>query len=256
MTGYIFRITLSDFLRPGRIFLWAMIGVAVFAMGKVWLNLGHNLPQAEAYGQLASILVYRLMALASAIFTTMVISQEIEQKTITYWLTRPIPRWRILLGRWLASVTAVIGVSWIAEAGAAASVLGFSFLGNAAFHRDLIVLAVGALAYGALFLFISLLLNRAMIYCLLFAFGWETFVPNMMGDLFYLSISTYLNALATHPEPSGGPGLLVALAGDMAARHVPMSTAWLILTFVTAGFAGLSAWWFTRFEFSPREDAE
>ena len=48
------------------------------------------------------------------IFGTGVVSREVEQKTIVYLLTRPVARWRILLMRYLAAVTAITLTVWLA----------------------------------------------------------------------------------------------------------------------------------------------
>jgi hypothetical protein len=61
------------------------------------------------------LLVLQLMVpLASVIGGAAVISEELDDRTITYLLTRPIPRPSILLGRWLATLTilcAFVGAS-------------------------------------------------------------------------------------------------------------------------------------------------
>jgi len=57
------------------------------------------------------LLVLQLMVpLASVIGGSAVISEEIDDRTITYLLTRPIPRPSILLGRWLATLTILFGL--------------------------------------------------------------------------------------------------------------------------------------------------
>ena len=125
-----------------------------------------------------------------------------------------------------------------------------------AFWMDLGVMALGAAAYASLFIFISLLMNRAMIVCLLFAFGWESFVPRMPGDLYYLSISTYLKGLASHPQPEQEGGLQAALAGNSVETLVPQIPSLIVLIAITGIFLTLAGLWFQRFEYSPREDAE
>jgi hypothetical protein len=54
-----------------------------------------------------------VLPILAVVFGTGVISQEMEQKTIVYLLTRPVPRWRILLAKFAAawivtSVTAIL----------------------------------------------------------------------------------------------------------------------------------------------------
>jgi ABC-2 type transport system permease protein len=201
------------------------------------------------------MLVFRIVALASAIFTTAIISQEVEQRTIVYLLTRPVPRWKLLLIRYLASVL-VVGVLGVIGAlltswGAFGSLGGNDLLG-----KDVMALLVGAFAYGALFLFISLIFNRAMLVCLLFAFGWETSVPNMPGSMNSLSILTYMQAIAEHPASQDQSKLLGIASGALGDNTIPPDRAWGILVGIIIVMLALSAWWFTHFEYVPREDAE
>ena len=115
MLGYVFTSSLKDFLRPGRLAVWVVLALVIGLMGRLWISLGAPGNPQETYGQLSSVIVYRFMALVAAIFSTMVVSQEVEGKTIVYMLTRTVPRSTMLLGRTLACVAAVTLISWVGE---------------------------------------------------------------------------------------------------------------------------------------------
>ena len=137
------------------------------------------------------------------------------------------------------------------------SVGAFKGLGdNPLLAKDLVALTVGAFAYGALFLFISLLFNRAMIVCLLFAFGWESSVPNMPGTMDSLSILTHLQAIAQHPAAESQNKMLGLMSGTLGTNTLPADRAWALMVGLVVVMLALSAWWFTHFEYVPREDAE
>ncbi len=255
MNAYVYTSTLRQHLRFSRIMPWLVLGIVAAVMGSIWNRLAPGSTDIERYSSVSTILVYRIMALASAIFTTTIISQEVEQKTIVYLLTRPIPRWQLLLGRYLASVTAVAIVGVFAAAALSFAVFGGGGLSNALFWRDCTALLAGAFAYGALFLLISLLINRAMIICLLFAFGWESSVPQMPGNMFRLSIYSYLQGIAQHPRKQEG-GISQALGfGDGLASLTPVGS-FITLGILVVVLAAFCMWWFTTFEYVPREDAE
>lgn len=268
MFSYSYFQTLRDFLRPGRIVLVVVAAVLIFLIGRVWLGFSQgaladlssggsapSVPSEVVYGQVFKSLVLRIVALAAAIFGMQVISAEIEQKTIVYQLTRALDRGKLLLSRSLAAMTAtVIGatVCWLA--------CGFSTMGGKAlqtgpFWWDWLILVLGACAYTSLFVFVSLLLNKAMVYCLLFAFGWETVVPNMPGDLFRVSIYPYLTALSKSPEPEAKKSVLDVLQGQVTNMTVTSTVAWIVLPAVVVGLTVLGMLWIKAFEFAPREDA-
>ena len=254
MELYLYRSALGDMLRPKRIVLWTIISILVFAIALAVQRLTPAAPATDVYTLMSSVLVYRLLALTAAIFASAVIAQEVEQKTIVYVLTRPIPRWKILIFRMLAAITTVFFITALAATFLSLSInRGLTDV----YFRDLIALAVGAFAYTSLFTLISLLVNRAMIYCLVFAFGWETAVANMPGGMYWMSLYNYITSIANHPKPAGDDqSFLDALAGNMAAASIPTSTAWIAMPAFAIVCAAFGAWWFSEFEYTPREDAE
>lgn len=212
----------------------------------------------EAYSVLSAWLVFRLLALVAAIFAAVVVAQEIEQKTIVYLLTRPVPREKILLARTAAAITVTLIVAAIAAVAVSVSVMGFkNGLMNDLLMRDLKALVFGAAAYVTLFVLISLFINRSMLVCLLFAFGWETAIPNMPGSMYKLSIFTYLTAISERPSSGGQLNTVGSgLSGELSTNVVLPTTAYITLAVLIVGGLMLGSWWFRRSEYVPREDAE
>lgn len=254
MVGLAFSNALADFTRFRRVAAWVFVVLAMFGIGKLLLMVNPDQKPGEAYVMLSAILVFRLLALAAAIFSTAVITQEVENRTIVYLLTRPIPRWQLLLGRTLAAVLVVFVLSVFASV--AVSLAAYNSPWNSQMARDLPALAIGACAYTAVFVLLSLFINRAMIVCLLFAFGWEPSVTNMPGDIYRLSINSYLTAIAERPSNSGQKSILDVLGGLLGVNTIPTGTAWAVIVLMTTLAMGVAAWWFTHFEYVPREDGE
>jgi ABC-2 type transport system permease protein len=254
MESAIFSQAIREYFRVKRLLPWIFLAGFCLFMGYEWHNLKADSDAADSYANVSSIFVFHILALASAIFTTAIISQEIEQKTIVYLLTRPVSRWKLMTIRYLASVIVVSVVGILSTI--LASVGAYHGSGsNPLLVKDCIACVVGAFAYGALFLMVSLMFNRAMIICLLFAFGWETAVPNMPGQMYLLSIYSYLQGIAEHPS-SGGNKLLSLLSGSNGDNTLSASTSYMAMTGFVVVLIAFSAWWFTKFEYLPREDAE
>lgn len=254
-----YQFLLKESLRFRKLVAWLILSICGFALAASWqyLSFGSQSPisATDRYVNVVNLLVFRLLPLASAIYTTMVLSQEIEQKTIVYLLTRPIERWKLLLGRWAATVTAVIIISII---GMVLTTLGAGGFGkvHVSYWRDLLAIALGAMAYGSLFLFVTLLFNRALIICVLFAFGWESSVPNLPTGLQKLSILAHMQAIADHPDTEGGKKFLEAIAGVLGQNTMGAASSAFTLIVFSVVMVGLSAYWFTTNEYIPREDAE
>lgn len=256
MSQFIYQAALRDFLRFRRLFIWIVVAIGLFALSKIFLFVMPSGDSNESYSMLSSLFVFRILPLASAIFSSAVVGQEVEQKTIVYLLTRPIERWRLLTFRILASATAVVLVTVITMLFVSAAVYGNPF-SNPQLLRDALSIIVGSLAYGTLFVFVTLLMSKAaMVVCLLFAFAWETAVPLMPGSMSMLSVSTYLSAIAERPSALLGGGTLGNLANALGVNTFSAQTGWIVMIFMIAFFAGLGMWWFGNFEYLPREDAE
>jgi ABC-2 type transport system permease protein len=211
----------------------------------------------DSYSQLSGALVFRFLPLVAAIFSMAVLAQEVEQKTIVYLLTRPVPRHLMILMRTLAvaTVTAVVGA--IAAVMISFAAKGGSFLANEYLFRDFKGIAMGSLAYCSLFVFTSLIINRAMIACLVFAFIWETMVPNMQGSMYQLSITSHLQAICERPQPASGSSPLTSImSGSFGTNLLTPTQSWLCMLILSAALLGLSMFWFSKSEFLPREDAE
>ena len=255
MGAFLFQTALKDFIRAKRIVVWLLVILGTFGIAMMWARLTHEMASQDAYNQVSAVLVYRVLALAAAIFSTAVVSQEVEQKTIVYLLTRPVERCKLLTARTLAVATVVAAIGVLLAIAVSFAVFGGGALSNSMLGKDLIALVVGAFAYTSLFVLISLWVNRSMIVCILFAFGWETMIPNLQGDMYYLSVYKYLETISMRALVEGS-GSVAGLAEQISVKQMSVSTAWIVLLAMIAGSAAFSAWWFTRYEYVPREDSE
>lgn len=253
MTAAIFSQALRDSLRFRRAFPWLVLALLCAVLAHYWSTLVGGAAPQERYIGVTSMLVFRILALSSAIYTTSIVSQEVEGRTIVYLLTRPVPRWQLLLTRLAASVLVVALLGSISVV--LTSIGAYGLAHNPLLAHDLLAMAFGALGYGSLFLLVSLVVNRAMVYCLLFAFGWEPSIPNLSGDLYRLSIYSYVQGIAQHPAMPGNK-VIEFITGAGGGNSIPAATSYIVLTVFAAGVLLVSAWWFTHFEFVPREDAE
>src|SRR6266511_1350518 len=130
------------------------------------------------FGAMIWLLYLRFIVPILAVFyRTSLMADEVEDKTITYLFTRPIPRGAVMAGKYLAYLACTILV-------VLASVMIVFFLvvpingGSIAASfldvvKDLILLTVGLIAYGALFSWVGAQFKRPLLTGLVFVFGWE-----------------------------------------------------------------------------------
>jgi ABC-2 type transport system permease protein len=161
---------------------------------------------ATLFGLMIWLLYIRFIVPVLGVFYgTALIADEVDDKTITYLFTRPIPRSAVLLGKYLAYVacTVLLVLPSVMIVFFLLVPLGNGSIGAAfpALIKDFGMLTVGLMAYGAVFALVGTRIKRPLIVGLVFAFGWEPAVLIFPGYLKRLTVAYYLQALVTHEMP-------------------------------------------------------
>lgn len=204
---------------------------------------GARVGGAALFGTMMWLVYIRVVVPVLGVFYgTSLIADEVDDKTITYLFTRPIPRAAVLFGKYLAYLvctvllvlpSVVLVYLLVAPIG---GTIGEVF---PTFVTDLGMLAVGLTAYGAVFALVGARMKRPLVIGLIFAFGWEPVVLVLPGYLKRLTVAYYLQALVPHAMPQdSGLGILM-----QAFREVPsVSTSLASL----AAIAVVALWWAGR----------
>lgn len=159
--------------------------------------------------QLIVVLFYvrNALPLVALFYATSLIADEVEGRTLTFLLTRPITRASLLAGKYAAylataltlTLPAVVlsGVLLIAPEGGGA-------LGGAlpALLRDMAAVALTLAAYGSLFTLLGVVLRRPVIPGLVFLFLWEA-LANLPGYLPRFTLSVYARGLLPYRSIPG-----------------------------------------------------
>src|SRR5215204_2960807 len=138
-------------------------------------------------------------------YGTSLIADEVEDKTITYLFSRPIPKGAVLVGKYLAYLACTffvvlpsVVIVYLCIVPMRGS-LGGSFLD---LLKDLALLAIGLAAYGAVFAFIGARLKRPLLVGLIFIFGWEQAALAFPGYLKKFTVAYYLQGMVPHAMPN------------------------------------------------------
>jgi hypothetical protein len=245
----VFDLSLAQMLWSRRsVFLGLLVGgpVMIAAIVRVlWTLLpnstlrinGAAVGGSAIFGIMIWLLYVRFIVPVLGVFYgTALIADEVDDKTITYLFTRPIPRGAVLLGKYLAylACTALLILPSVVVVYFLVLPLGDGSIGRAfpLLLADLGMIAAGLAAYGAVFAAVGARLKRPLVIGLVFAFGWEPGVLLFPGYLKRLTVAYYLQALVPHamPEDSSITVLLQVF------REVPGAALSLIaLAAITVG---------------------
>ena len=253
-----FRLALPMTLWSRRTLLMTMLAVFLPLAAALFLAV-KAIPAAEIrtpgyifYSNAFQFVQYYVM-LVALFYGTAVVAEEVDGKTLTYLLIRPVPRSAILLGKGLASW--FIGALIIAPMLTITYALftlgdGLLYMGNASsftvnlptFLSD-IALTLGTLAvYTAVFTFIGAFFKRPVLWGIAIAFGWESWVAFVPGLTRKLTVMHYVQSLSQHAT---GKNVAVALLGQQTSTIQSI----LSLLVIFALFSGLAAWTFGRREY-------
>ncbi len=232
-------LTARQMLGGGRIWiLAAFLSLPVLLLLATVLARGFNFPDQ---GAVAGILLYvlypqSLCILATLLYGSSLLAAEIEDKTLVYLFTRSLPRWRVLVDKYVAIVlvlTALTGTSMS---------VSFLLLGAPVGARLWLALMVtilcATLSYTAIFALLGLLVPRraipvGLIYAVVVEFV-LSFVPALVNEL---AASHYLRSLAFHIARIPLPDAAMQIVGGAT-----LSDSILALLVIPLLSLSLSAW--------------
>ena len=200
-----------------------------------------------------------LVPLTALIYASGVIQDEQEDQTLTYLLTRPVPKWLIYMTKLAAAITVMVILLVLADIltyGAIYIGAGHGAVAAARCAKACVLTALAATVYGCLFGLIGMVTRRVLVvgliyialvegllanlpfsirlltviyYTRLIAYRWLAFiVPTSHGTSQNLAADNWKLALNSHGELMGYPQsvtcILVLLAGGVVCT---LLAAWL-----------------------------
>jgi ABC-type transport system involved in multi-copper enzyme maturation permease subunit len=208
-----------------------MLGAPVFQIE------GSRMAGPAIFGLMIWVFYLRFTVPVLGVFYgTSLIADEVEDKTITYLFTRPIPRGAVLVGKYLAYLVCTIFVVlpsvmlvYLLVVPMRGS-LGGSFID---LIKDLVLLALGLAVYGAVFAFIGARFKRPLLVGLIFVFGWEQAALAFPGYLKKFTVAYYLQSLVPHAMPSDG---VMSLMQGFFRDNPSLPTSLIALAVILVGF--------------------
>jgi ABC-2 type transport system permease protein len=175
------------------------------------------------------LIITAVLPLTALMFGTSVIGDELEDGTAVYLMTKPLPRWEILLPKLVAAwllTSAFLVVSTLVS-----GLIAIDSGGREVVYGAAIAMVLGSLVYTALFVMLSVLSTHALIIGLIYVFIWEGALAGLFEGVRYLSVRHYTLGVA-----------------DWASGHVPETfdayvnggTALVLMAIVTVFAAALA----------------
>lgn len=249
-TWLVFAATLPRFLRARR--TWLVFVLAFVPAGFAWTAASLNAKLSP--GLLAVtigwlFLVQVVVPLASLILASAAVAEEVEDRTLTYLFTRPMPRAALLLGRWLGIVTIlslVLALATWAFLAATSTARGSGAELDAGITWPLLfAVLAGTWAYTALAASLGAFVKHPIVVGLCYTFAVEGFLANLPGRNQLLTVQYHLrSSIAAH-----GSKTWSQVEGFAAIGFEDGRTAAIVLGAIVIGALAVGCWRITRREF-------
>lgn len=246
----VFSISIERMLpRPRSFWVFFLLALPVFfgLVLRIYPPAGLPLTGFELYGMVIALFFVRnLLPLVALLFGSALISDAVDSKTLTYFLTRPISRLSIFLGEFLAYLVTVLTLTvpcvvltYVVLCAGTPQGVGF---GATDLVQDLAACALTLFTYGAVFALLGVGLKRPLIPGLLFLFVWEGFVANFPGDAPNYTLTAYARSLIRHRPAEEG-------LAELFSKFFGVGESVLVLGIVGVASLALALWIFSRREY-------
>lgn len=155
----------------------------------------------ELFADLSLFLFLQFYVLLySLIYAAPLLNEEIEKKTMTYLISRPMKRWEVAVFKLIGFI---ISINILFTTAVFVTYVTFNIPDSfSLFAENLdlmiyvcLIMLLGSLAYGALFSLAGALFKHPLMIGILFAFIWEVFIVNIGGKFPKVTIMYYLRSV-------------------------------------------------------------
>jgi ABC-2 type transport system permease protein len=190
---------------------------------------------------LDGLIVSSVLPLVALVFGTAALGSELDDGTAVHILTKPIPRWAIVLPKLAVAggLTAVLLFPSTILAGILVGGLGSRELGMT--FAFAIAVLIGSFVYSAIFVALSAATSRGLVIGLAYSLLWEGLLSGALKGTQLFSVREYIRGMASALAPRGSVDSVVGVYGFVFAI--------VAIVIVTA----LASWRLARYEIRAAE---
>ena len=193
-------------------------------------------------GLVREFVIGTLLPLAAVVFGTTAFGGEVDDGTLVYLLVMPLPRWRVVVWKYVVAVLSTAAVMlpavllpWLAVRTPDLPLrVPLSYLAG---------VGVGCLIYCAIFVTLGLTTRRALVFGLLYIVAMEMVLSRSVIGTKSLSVREFSISVAQW----AGKG-----AVNLAESAVTLATVWTMGTIMLVGAIALAMWKLHRYEVAER----
>lgn len=190
----VYRLLLLQLVTRGRLLALSAVGLAVAGVAwAVGAADGIDDPLEAAVQVISNLGFAVLVPVVALVFASASLGDAREDGTLVYLWLRPMDRWPVVVGAWLAAITVSLPLTVI-PLGVAALLAGG---GAELLTATTLAAVVGVVAYSALFVLLGLVVKNSIVWGLGYVLVWEGIVAAFGSFAAKLAIRGYTRSILT-----------------------------------------------------------
>jgi ABC-2 type transport system permease protein len=189
-----YGLVVKQLVTRGRILALTLVGAVVVLVAILVGGSEADVDELERGVRLISNLGFTMVVpVVSLVFASAALGDMREDGTLVYLWLRPMDRWPVVVGSWLAAITLSLPITLVPLVISALAVNGGGLLTGA----TVLAGVAGVLSYSALFVLVGLLLKNPIVWGLGYILIWEGLAAQFFGSLAKLAIRGYTRSIIT-----------------------------------------------------------
>jgi ABC-2 type transport system permease protein len=228
------RVTARALLGRRRTILMALLAGAPVVLGLL-IRIGNGTRPSALGGALDGLLVSSVLPLVALVFGSAALGSELDDGTGVHLLTKPIPRWAIVVPKVLVSggLTALLVVPSTLIAGILIGGTGSKQLEMTVAFA--VAVLVGAFVYASIFVALGAVTSRGLVIGLAYTLLWEGLLSAALQGTQLFSVREYIRGIAS-----------VISNGDV--KSVVGGLAFLLAALTAVAAGAIAAYRLARYE--------
>jgi ABC-2 type transport system permease protein len=222
-----YGLVIKQLVTRGRVVALTLVGAVVVLVA---ILVGRSEPtgdELERGVRLISNLGFTMVVpVVSLVFASAALGDMREDGTLVYVWLRPMARWPVVVGSWLAAITLSLPITLVPLVISSLVVDGGSRLTAA----TLLAGGIGVVSYSALFVLVGLLLKNPIVWGLGYILIWEGLVAQFFGSVAKAAIRGYTRSIITSRT-----------GVDLELGDLPLATAITVPLVVTIAVLALAS---------------
>lgn len=191
----VFLLSIRQLARKRRflfILLLGILPVVLAAIVSALADMDKSQDPEFINNMLDGMIIAAIMPLVTIALSTRVFGDELEDRTLSYLVLKPLPRWKIVLPKVLSAI--VLCAPLMVISGVITTLIWPSGSGHTALAVGAALLA-GVMTYATIFTWAGLVSTHALGFGLVYVLLWEGVVSSLLSSVRYLSVRGYTLAI-------------------------------------------------------------